>query len=159
MLNTRTILSRLREARRIILASPGLDPTQKIQQFRATLFQQLSTAPEVISGRVSRVVETVDKAIQNSGTSGAHSLASSYLGSGEVSRRAARAACIDVDYASAKILVSKEAASNSPASCIARMYCTFIKEAVEGGTQNQLTPDTKLTSSASESASRSGIQQ
>ncbi|KYH12741.1 hypothetical protein [Neorickettsia sp. 179522] len=158
MLNSR-LLFQLREARRIILASPGLDPCQKIQQFRAALFQQLSTAPEAISGKVSRVVETVDKAIQNDGPSGAHSLASSYLDNGEVSRRAARAACRNMDYASTIIPLSKEAASNNTTSCIVRMYCTFIKDAVEGGTQKQQTPDTQLTSSSCESASIRGIQQ
>ncbi|WP_148205726.1 hypothetical protein [Neorickettsia risticii] len=153
------ILSRMREARRTILTSPGLDPSQKIQQFRTVLFQQLSTAPEAITGRVSPAVEAVDQAIQSNGASGAHSLASSFLSSGEVSRRAARAVCADINYASLKIPLSKEAASTSASSCILRMYCTFIKEAVEGGTQSGQTPSTTLTSSASESAQGRCIQQ
>ncbi|WP_041917520.1 hypothetical protein [Neorickettsia sennetsu] len=153
------MLSRIREARRAILTSTGLSPSQKIEQFRIALFQQLSAAPEAVAGRVSPAVETVDKAIQSAGPSGAYSLASAFLTNGEISRRAAHTAYTHIDYAAMKIPLSKEAASSNLPSCIMRMYCTFIKDAVEGDQQNRSNPSTTLTSSAPESAQGKCIQQ
>lgn len=152
MQNLTSALRQIRRIRRALSTSSYLSPEQKIEKFQGELQTRLEEVNPIASARINSAIGALGEPLKRGDTTLAYSLATRCLSAGEVSASVVHGVKRDMHWASDKVPLSKDDASTSLVSCAVRMYCTFVKEAVEEGKRD--VPSASVTSAIAEGSQR-----